>query len=195
MRSYGTDSLLNDRYTRNLEIGARTCFDPAPGNGVVSHKGYDGCSRSIHMVPDSDLSFLHGLSSNPPLNLIRIILRIACLVSLTISAAHSAQTVTFEHVYLEHRLSQSTAQCIYIDSRGLIWIGTQAGLDVYDDSRCTYSEPTEKIQQVYPTMRLLPLPNSHQGSCGSEQRAGHISMTTMQTRSLPVLQTMDSPVR
>lgn len=38
----------------------------------------------------------------------------------------------FNHYGVEHGLSQSEVNCIFQDSRGLIWIGTQAGLNRFD---------------------------------------------------------------
>ena len=40
--------------------------------------------------------------------------------------------IKFERLSLQDGLSQSTVRCIYQDSRGFIWIGTQDGLNRYD---------------------------------------------------------------
>jgi len=40
--------------------------------------------------------------------------------------------IKFNHISLEHGLSQSTVFCIYPDSKGFIWIGTEGGLNKYD---------------------------------------------------------------
>src|SRR4028118_1913614 len=38
----------------------------------------------------------------------------------------------FEHISIQQGLSQSVINCIFQDSRGFIWIGTQQGLNKYD---------------------------------------------------------------
>jgi signal transduction histidine kinase/ligand-binding sensor domain-containing protein len=42
--------------------------------------------------------------------------------------------VRFEHISVEHGLSQSTVTCILQDSIGFLWFGTQDGLNRYDGS-------------------------------------------------------------
>jgi len=45
-----------------------------------------------------------------------------------------AQTnqVKFHNLNSEQGLSQATARCIYQDSKGFLWVGTQDGLNKYD---------------------------------------------------------------
>ena len=56
------------------------------------------------------------------------------LVLIGISSISLAQTdkIIFNHLSLEDGLSQSTVFCIYPDSRGFIWVGTEGGLNRYD---------------------------------------------------------------
>lgn len=49
-----------------------------------------------------------------------------------VSATYAQKDVTFEHIYFSEGLSQSSAQSVFADSRGLLWIGTQAGLNLFD---------------------------------------------------------------
>lgn len=48
-----------------------------------------------------------------------------------------ANGIKFHHLSLEHGLSQSSGHVIYQDSQGLMWIGTQDGLNRYDGYRFT----------------------------------------------------------
>jgi two-component system sensor histidine kinase ChiS len=40
--------------------------------------------------------------------------------------------IDFEHISVEHGLSASTVQCIFQDSQGFLWIGTEDGLNKYN---------------------------------------------------------------
>ncbi|MGA7537996.1 MAG: two-component regulator propeller domain-containing protein [Steroidobacteraceae bacterium] len=63
----------------------------------------------------------------------------ACVLSAAASGPVLADSVTpaerpmyFEHLTMRDGLSQSTVNCIFQDSRGYIWLGTENGLDRYD---------------------------------------------------------------
>ncbi|MCA6074753.1 hybrid sensor histidine kinase/response regulator transcription factor [Fulvivirga sedimenti] len=66
---------------------------------------------------------------------------IACIILFFIPFAQNAQefppharnyTYKFDHFDLESGLSQATVQCIFQDSRGFLWIGTEDGLNRFD---------------------------------------------------------------
>jgi hypothetical protein len=44
----------------------------------------------------------------------------------------SGQSLNFDHYSVENGISQSEIKCIYQDSEGYIWIGTQNGLNRFD---------------------------------------------------------------
>ena len=61
----------------------------------------------------------------------KIVMIITWIVVLTYHNKLKADQ-KFEHISLEHGLSQSVIQCMCIDSKGFIWFGTQDGLNKYD---------------------------------------------------------------
>ena len=50
----------------------------------------------------------------------------------TMSAFKNIQNLYFEEITAQQGLSQNTINCIYQDSQGFLWIGTQDGLNRYD---------------------------------------------------------------
>jgi len=58
------------------------------------------------------------------------ILTLLYLPSLTLHA--QSRDIKFEHLGLEHGLSQSTVYCILQDRQGFMWFGTQGGLNKFD---------------------------------------------------------------
>jgi PAS domain S-box-containing protein len=55
------------------------------------------------------------------------------VVLSTFSNLHSQEKqIDFQHLMLEHGLSNSTIHCIFQDKRGFLWFGTNNGLNKYD---------------------------------------------------------------
>ena len=48
---------------------------------------------------------------------------------------YSAQQVRFKHYSVKEGISQSEIKCIFQDSEGFIWFGTQNGLNKFDGYR------------------------------------------------------------
>lgn len=76
---------------------------------------------------------------------IKIILAILFLFFFTVDSTplsiSSCLAEKFEHITIEQGLSQSTIGCIFQDSRGFMWFGTQGGLDKYDGYNFTIYKP------------------------------------------------------
>jgi len=69
----------------------------------------------------------------------KTILFIGLLIGVFLGEILFAQnkTIVFEHYTVENGLSQSTANCLFQDSRGYIWIGTQDGLNLFNGKKFT----------------------------------------------------------
>jgi len=57
---------------------------------------------------------------------------LACLVAPAATLEALTRPIRFDNISLEQGLSQTTVLCIYQDSRGFLWLGTEDGLDRYD---------------------------------------------------------------
>jgi len=66
------------------------------------------------------------------LNLWHMQIIIFLIILFISSFSISAQNINFKHLTIQDGLSQSTINCIFQDSKGYMWIGTQDGLNKYD---------------------------------------------------------------
>ncbi len=57
------------------------------------------------------------------------------ILIFSISSLHGASTLRFEHLSIEDGLSQNTVFTLLQDRFGLLWIGTEVGLNIYDGHR------------------------------------------------------------
>lgn len=78
------------------------------------------------MVKGFKKNFKHVLS------IAVMVLILAVIPSSPIFLYALKQEIKFEHISIDHGLSQSSVNCILKDKRGLMWFGTQDGLNRYD---------------------------------------------------------------
>ena len=57
---------------------------------------------------------------------------IISFISISTSYVNIIENFNFKNITIEYGLSQSTVKTIYQDSRGYIWVGTDAGLNRYN---------------------------------------------------------------
>lgn len=81
----------------------------------------------------------------PLLSNIRIKIAIVFLLNFAVC---SAQKINFEHLSVEHGLSQLSVMSIYQDEFGRMWFGTQGGLSCYDGFRFKSFLPNESTNSI-----------------------------------------------
>ena len=65
--------------------------------------------------------------------IVKFFVLFAAMVLSTFSNLHSQEKqIDFQHLMLEHGLSNSTIHCIFQVKRGFLWFGTNSGLNKYD---------------------------------------------------------------
>lgn len=77
------------------------------------------------------------------------------LLFLSVTAVRTlGQNITFSHLTTDDGLSQFSVNSLYIDERGIIWIGTREGLNRYNGNdiksfKLKKNDPNSSVQQ-YP---------------------------------------------
>ena len=74
----------------------------------------------------------HKISRTTLRWLTTITLTILIVLSLQVNVYAVENNIKFEHITVDHGLSQSGISCILQDSQGFMWVGTQDGLNKYD---------------------------------------------------------------
>jgi len=92
---------------------------------------------------------------------------------------------SFEHLTVEHGLSQSTVHCIAQDQFGFLWMGTDAGLNRYDGFRFqTFHPERNNVQSLAGDWIELVFPDRHGMLWVSSRNAG---LTLIDAESLAIL--------
>ncbi len=65
--------------------------------------------------------------------------------------------IKFDNISIKDGLSQSSPNCIFQDSRGILWIGTEDGLNKYDGYSFQVYKPEEKDQFSISNPRILSI--------------------------------------
>lgn len=78
------------------------------------------------------ISLKYLLSINPPKLFFLVCFLISCISTPFLHSQSINKNLQIERISTEQGLSQSTVECIYMDSRGFMWFGTEEGLNRYD---------------------------------------------------------------
>jgi ligand-binding sensor domain-containing protein len=74
------------------------------------------------------------------------------------------QNIKFNNISIKNGLSQSSPNCIFQDSRGIIWIGTEDGLNKYDGYSFTVFRPGQDDEYSISNSRILSLTEDDKGN-------------------------------
>ena len=98
------------------------------------------------------------MRSKEPVLLIKIIMLLIIILNLSFYAHAQQHNIRFQHISIEDGLSQSALYCVFQDSRGFMWFGTEDGLNKYDgynfkvykhDSENPHSLRANQIYSIY----------------------------------------------
>jgi diguanylate cyclase (GGDEF)-like protein len=102
---------------------------------------------------------MHGIgaAAHPPRTAVFTVLLVSILAAARESSALEAKNVRFRHLTLENGLSQDTVLAVVQDRDGLMWFGTQEGLNRYDGYEFTAfkPDPEDAGSLSYPLVRTL----------------------------------------
>lgn len=89
----------------------------------------------------------------------------ASLVGLIfVGALAQASQIRFEHITSEHGLSENVVNCIFQDSKGFIWVGTNDGLNRYDGYRFTVFNPIPDDENAINSNLIFAVNEDQQGN-------------------------------
>ncbi len=89
-----------------------------------------------------------------------------CLFCFTTKSTYSQELtrIKFENISINDGLSQSSVNCILQDSKGLMWFGTEDGLNRYDGYSFTIFKPVPDDTSSISSPRIYSLLEDHEGN-------------------------------
>jgi methyl-accepting chemotaxis protein/ligand-binding sensor domain-containing protein len=99
-----------------------------------------------------------------------------------------AYPASFEHISVEHGLSQSTVHCILQDRKGFLWFGTDAGLNRYDGFKFQVFHPEKDKPNSMSGDWILGMMEDRRGYLWMATRDGGITILDPDTMTfVPIL--------
>jgi len=102
--------------------------------------------------------------SEKPFRSIICMLVLSLLSQLFAFGQSAVQNLKFTNISIKDGLSQSSPNCIFQDNRGLIWIGTEDGLNKYDGYSFTVYKPRLNDPNSISNSRILSIAEDHSGN-------------------------------
>jgi PAS domain S-box-containing protein len=88
--------------------------------------------KTIENLTSMCSEFKKNYGKNLALTILLLFSVLGALISPGTLNAQASDDINFEHISIEHGLSQGTVSCIIQDNRGFMWFGTENGLNRYD---------------------------------------------------------------
>jgi ligand-binding sensor domain-containing protein len=82
----------------------------------------------------------------------------------TLYCQTNKQNIKFSNISIKDGLSQSSPNCIFQDSRGIMWIGTEDGLNKYDGYSFTVFKPEQDNKFSISNSRILTIVEDNTGN-------------------------------
>jgi ligand-binding sensor domain-containing protein len=108
------------------------------------------------------MSSLTRIACKPGLLLLLISLILTCSISSILGQTN--HIIKFNNISIKDGLSQSSPNCIFQDSRGIIWIGTEDGLNKYDGYEFTVYRPVQDNKFSISNPRILSIAEDNSGN-------------------------------
>ena len=89
---------------------------------------------------------------------------IVVLLSTILSIHAQSDQVRFEHITSEHGLSENVINCIFQDSKGFMWFGTDDGLNRYDGYNFTIFKPSPDDTTSINSNLIFAITEDHYGN-------------------------------
>jgi len=99
-----------------------------------------------------------------PFSILFLFSVICFLVAPSLSGQTARISVKFNNLSIKDGLSQSSPNCIFQDSRGLMWIGTEDGLNKYDGYSFIVYKPDQKNPFSISNSRILSIAEDQSGN-------------------------------
>lgn len=123
---------------------------------------------------------------------------VACLLLfIVLPATLEAQSghIAFDHIGTDQGLSTGTVNCIFRDSRGYVWIGTQDGLNRYDAYEVTVFKHDPKDPSSIAGSRITSIGEDKLGRVWFATRSSGISVFDWKTESFSHLKNVQGDSR
>jgi two-component system, sensor histidine kinase ChiS len=102
--------------------------------------------------------------TNPSFAEIILLLLFFIIITPCISAQQDKMGIKFDNISIKDGLSQSSPNCIFQDSRGILWIGTEDGLNKYDGYAFTVYKPDQKDPNSISNPRIFSICEDARGN-------------------------------